>query len=184
MDIMDDRGLCGVIYGLMMGAINRDCCPGLNVLIMDETQPGGLWDNYMHVVQEAKKHFLSVYPDDREAIAFTAKVDLEFHVLQDLCVKMGQYCLRLAPLLQSHYPRRGPDEDARWNRLWADGPDLTIQEKLSMVNLLSNNLSDWAEELMYYDAEMERIREKARAAKARADADAAPGERPAQDPPL
>lgn len=152
----DDRGLGGIIYGLMMGQVDRKYFPGLNVLIRDETKPGGLWHRHTQAQRAAVKRFLAAHPNDDEALMFCSCVDPLAGAVRELALQMARYCLGLAPMFQPRDPLLGPDTAARWNLYWAGGEALSPREQAALSAQLSKELSDYADEMSRLAAEDER----------------------------
>ena len=140
---VEDQGLGGVLFELMTGKADRRYYPGLNVLIRDETKPGGLLYSQLMAERAALKHFLDKYPKDEAALMLMLVTDRREGAWRDFSIKLARYVLRFAPLLQPH----GLEENTRWNRFWSGRDEMPSPAlQAAMARELARDMEDLAAE--------------------------------------
>lgn len=131
MDI-NDRGLGDVVYLLMTGNGDPQFFPGMNVLVTDESQPGGLWEGLRRLEQDTFAAFRKKYQDaGNEILLLRARAERE-RLLRELCLKMFRYGLTFAPLLQNSVSCPDQDRSMEWNRFWGSHSPFPDEREAAM----------------------------------------------------
>jgi len=139
---IDDRGLGDVVYLLTTGTGDPQFFPGMNVLVADESQPGGLWEGLRRLEHDTVAAFREKYQDaDDDLLLLRARAERET-LLRELCLKMFRYGLAFAPLLREPVP--GQDRSGAWNRFWGGHSPFSDRQEADMAHQLLRDYQDVA----------------------------------------
>lgn len=138
MDI-NDRGLGSVVYHLMMGHADARFFPGLNVMVKDETEPGGICHQH-HEIQRRLLKQVCAKTDDQSRDMLTAILTSDAEMYRELAVKMFRYGMMMAPMIQGISDPQD-DEAHLWNRFWGHDDSLSPGKRAEMSKVM---LKDYA----------------------------------------
>ena len=142
---IDDRGLGDVVYLLTTGNGDPQFFPGMNVLVADESQPGGLWANLRRLEHDTFAAFKEKYQDaGNEILLLRTRAERET-LLRELCLRMFRYGLAFAPLLQSPDPCLIQDRSMKWNQFWGAHSPFPDEKEAEMARKLLKDYQDMTE---------------------------------------
>ena len=135
METINDRGLGALVYRLMVDEADRRLFPGLNLIVRDETKPGGACYEYIQKQRKMSELFRSKASEELYNLHLSITVAQEL-IYRKLAPIIFCYGVQLGPMLEK--APEGFDELPAWNRFWSldvDDMDVDIQAKISRMAL-------------------------------------------------